>query len=103
MAEPSKSIYLNGPYWLHWGLVWDTFWGLFGFHLGSFWGPCGVRLGVQERLQHKTLFGPPSDLPRKALGPPLGPQVGPMLEALERLGALLGALGAILGPSGTDF
>ena len=38
-----------------------------------------------------------------ALGPPLGPQVGPMLEALERLGALLGDLGAILGRSGTDF
>ena len=56
-------------------------------------------MGVQERFQHKTPFWPPFDL----LGNGLGPQVGPMLEALERLGALLGDLGAVLGRSETDF
>ena len=60
-------------------------------------------MGVQERFQHKTPFWPPFDLLGNGLGPPLGPQVGPMLEALERLGALLGDHGAILGRSGTDF
>ena len=60
-------------------------------------------MGVQERFQHKSPFWPPFDLLGNGLGPPLGPQVGPMLEALERLGALLGDLGAVLGRSETDF
>ena len=86
MTEPSKSIYLYGPCWLHWGLVWDTFWGLFGFHLGSFWGPFWVRLGVQERLQQKTLSGPPFDLPGKDLGPLLGPKLAPCWRPWSVLG-----------------
>ena len=94
------------------GYMLGSIWLLFGVHLGSIWGPFArimpayvqkvhlrVQMGVQERFQHKTPF----DLLGNGLGPPLGPQVGPMLEALERLGALLGDLGAVLGRSGTAF
>jgi len=71
---------------LLWMLVWGLFWCHLGVHLGSTWGQLGVHLGSQERLQLKTPFQHLFD----SISNPSWTPSWPNLEALGRLGAVLG-------------
>ena len=64
---------------VYFGAIWGSIWGQVGVNLGSIWGP---KSDFNLRPLFNTFLTPFRN--------PLGPQVGPNLEALGRLGAVLG-------------
>ena len=64
---------------VYFGAIWGSIWGQVGVNLGSIWGP---KSDFNLRPLFNTFLTP--------FRTPLGPQVGPNLEALGRLGAILG-------------